>query len=270
MTVDVDSIIQSILQSKKYRDIELCEETVRDLLHGELKHHKNTKSAIKATRKKLHRIVATYLGDPDYAEAMQELTNAAQTDTLEGACTMLMQFHASTKERLKILDSFYATLFAHTGPPATILDIACGLNPLSFRWMRLPTTTRYYAYDIHQQRVDCINHYFMLEGLLPLAKMQDILVYYPQEQADVALVLKEIHTFERRKRGSSLALFNALNVRYIVATLPTRNLTGRRDREEYHRQLFYGIVDQMPWKITEISFENEMVFCIDKHTICTA
>ncbi len=63
---NVDSIIQDILNSKKYRNINLSEDTVRELIEIELKHYKKQGDAIQAAKKKLHGIVALYLGDPDY------------------------------------------------------------------------------------------------------------------------------------------------------------------------------------------------------------
>ena len=265
--VDINAAIAAIMQSKKYRDIDICEETVRDLLIRELKHHQKGKNAIKAARKKLHRIVAPYLGDPDYSVAAKELEVAFQSknlDVIRESCAHIMAAHVSTKERLSILDRFYSRIFEVTGTPSTLLDIACGLNPLSFPWMGLLASTCYYAYDIHRQRVDFLNHYFSLQGLLPLAKVQDVLIYFPKEEADVAFILKEVHRFEQRQRGCSLPLLDALCVRYLVISFPTKNPTGRWDLTDRHRQLFYNIVEERPWQITEIEFETELVFCVDK------
>jgi len=265
--MDIESIIADIMQSKKYRDVDICEDTIRDLIATELKHHKKKKDAIKAARKKLHRIVAPYLGDPDYTLAAKELEVAFQSndpDIIRDSCARIMAAHVSTRERLSILDKFYSRIFEVTGTPSTLLDLACGLNPLSFPWMGLSTPTRYYAYDIHVQRIDFLNHYFLLQGLSPLAKVQDILVHFPKEEGDVAFLLKEVHTFERRRRGCSLPLLDALRVRYLVVSFPTRSLTGRWDLTDRHLQLFYNVIEGRPWQISEIEFENELVFCVDK------
>lgn len=265
--LDIELAVEEIMGSKKYRDLNIHAETVRDLVRVEMRHYKSRKEIVKAVRKKLHRIVATYLGDPDYAAAARELDAAfGQGDPAaeRAACQRILAAHASTEERQSILGVFYPALFRVTGAPESLIDIACGLNPLSFPWMGLPGSLRYYAYDIHQERVAFINHYFRLQGLAPLAKVQDILVHFPEERVDLALVLKEVHTFERRRRGSSLPLLRALRARHLVVTLPIRNLTGRRDLAERHRQLFYDLVKDEPWRATEIEFENELAFCVDK------
>lgn len=268
--MNTDFLIKKIKNSSKYKKLDICEDTIRNLIETEFKKYKNTNDAIKAAKKKLHEVVAIYLGDPNYQVALEKLKlafNSNQIDTVKKSCTKIMEEHLSTRERLPILDKFYAKIFEVTGKPSSILDIACGLNPLSFLWMNLPNSTNYYAYDINQIRVNFINDYFSLQGLKPLAKAQDILVNFPSEIADVAFIFKEIHRFENRQRGCTLPLLDALSVHYIVVSLPPKNKTGRGDLKERHRNLFYSIINERHWQVREIKFENELVFCIGK-SIC--
>lgn len=264
---DMESVISQIRQSKKYRRMGVCEATIQDLIARELKHHKKKSNAIQAAKKKLHEVIAPYLGDPDYAAAEEQLETAISSGNpvvMKETCASIMAAHTSTRERLPFLDEFYSKIFDVTGRPQVILDIACGLNPLSFPWMSLPTTTRYYAYDIHEERIGFTNHYFTLQGLEPLAKLQDVLVNFPEEEGDVALILKEVPRFEKRLRGCTIPLFDALRVRYLVVSFASKNLTGRWSLAERYRQLFHSIIEQRPWGTIELEFENELVFCVDK------
>ena len=267
--MDIEAVVQKIRQSSKYRDADICEETIRDLLEAELGQHKSTNAAIKAAKKKLHRVVAPYLGDPDYEAALESLQAAFASqaqDAIAATCQELMATHASTGERLRILDQFYARIFQVTGKPESILDIACGLHPLAFPWMELPLSTRYYAYDIHRTRVRFLNQYFDLQGLAPLAKDRDVLVQAPAEAADLALILKEIPRFESRQKRCTVPLLAALQVRYLVLSVATQNLTGRWDLKTRNRELIYSLIEGYPWSVTEIEFDTELVFCIDKTT----
>lgn len=263
----LDSIIHDLLSSRKYKRLDLPPETVRDLLLKELPNHRNPKDAVQEVRKKLHNIVAPYLGDPDYpsaAKALEDAFQAGGSQAVKAACSNLLASHASTLERLKILDEFYPRLFSLTGTPHTILDLACGLNPLTFPWMGLPADTSYYAYDIHRPRVALINRFFELEGLPPLATYQDVLVNPPQVEGDVAFLFKEAHRFEQRQRGCNRALWMALKVRYLLVSLPPHSLSGQHHLVERQRRLVYATVKDLPWEVTEILFENEMVFVIRK------
>jgi 16S rRNA (guanine(1405)-N(7))-methyltransferase len=263
----IEGFIADVSQSKKYRNLGICADTIRDLVAAELKHHSKRADAIKAAKKKLHQVVAPYLGDPDYPKAATELETAFDTanpDTINETCARIMLAHATTKERLSILNRFYRRTFEVTGIPTTILDLACGLHPFSFPWMGLPPSTQYYAYDIHQKRINFLNHYFSLQGLPPLAKLQDVLVDFPREKGDVAFILKEVHRFERRRSGCTLPLLDTLRVRYLVISFPTQSLDGRRNLTERYRALFHSLIKDRPWPVTEIKFENELVFYVEK------
>jgi len=264
----LESIIQELLSSRNYKGIDLPPETVRDLLVTEMPNHRSQKDAVQVVRKKLHNIVASYLGDPDYPAAagvLEAAFRAGGDQAIKAACSELLAVHASTLERLKIVDEFYPRLFGLTGgPPHTILDLACGLNPLTFPWMGLPPDTCYYAYDIHRPRLVLLARFFELAGLPPLAVYQDVLVNPPQVEADVAFLFKEAHRFEQRQRGCNRAFWQALKVRYLLVSLPPHSLSGQHDMVDRQRRLVYNTVAGLPWEVTEINFENEMVFLIEK------
>ena len=261
---DLDALVREILESKKYRDMALEPATVRDLLAQELPRYRSRKEALDEVRKKLHNIVAPYLGDPDYTAAAHALTAAAADGALRAACLSILAAHASTKERIPILEEFYARLFALTGPPRTVLDLACALHPFGFPWMGLPASTKYYAYDIHAPRLALINHFFGLVGLEPLAIQQDILVEPPRIEADVAFFFKEAHRFEQRQRGSSHKMLSAVRAHWLLVSLPTASLNGKHNLLERQRALVTGIVAGEPWMVRELIFDNEIVFCIRK------
>jgi 16S rRNA (guanine(1405)-N(7))-methyltransferase len=264
---DYDTLIDTILQSRKYRDLAIPTETVRDLLEQELPRYRTQKEALEVVRKKLHNIMAPYLGDPDYQAAGRHLDEAfasGDAGRIRQICSTILEIHASSKERMPILESFYERLFSVTGKPKTILDLACGLNPFALPWMGLPADIRYYAYDIHQPRLDLINHFFSLQGIEPLGIKQDILVDPPQVEAEVALFFKEAHRFDQRQHGCNRKLWCALRVRYLLVSLPTNSLSGRHNLVERQRQLVYSTLAGLPWQVSELMFDSELVFCIDR------
>ncbi len=267
MMDDLQPLINAILSSRKYRDLGIPPETVRDLLLRELAQGRSPKEALKAVRQKMHNLVAPYLGDPDYAAAAADLDAAYAAGgppALQPVCLRILAQHASTRERLPDLPHFYERIFALTGQPAAILDLACGLNPFSFPWMGLPETVRYHAYDIHAPRIQLINHYFQLQGLRPLAELRDVLVSPPEIEASVAFFFKEAHRFEQRHKGATREFFRVLRARWLVVTLPASSLTGRHDLSEGHRRLIHGAIAGQPWPVTELQVGQEMLFVIQK------
>ncbi len=262
----IQALVDELLNSRKYRALDLPAETVRDLLEQELPRHRNPKDALKAVRHKLHTIVAPYLGDPDYAQVPLDLqaARAAGPAALREACTRVLEAHASTRERLAVLEDFYPRLFAVTGIPASILDLACGLNPFAWPWMGLSASTQYHAYDIHAPRVTAINAFFQSQGLAPLAEVRDVLVRPPEIEAEVAFLFKEAHRMEERCRGCSRAFWRALKVDWLLVSLPAESLSGKFQLAERQRALVSEAIGDAAWPVTELVFGAEMVFCIDK------
>ena len=264
----VDTVVAAVKQSRKYRDT--SEETIRQLAVEAVTEFKKPKPAEKAVRRRLHSIMAPYLGDPDYTAARELLTDIfvrGDDNAIRAACRDLMHTHLSTRERLPILDIFYRDIFAITGPPRRLLDIACGLNPLAFPWMGLaPAGMDFVAYDIHEPRVEFLNHYFILQGLPPLAFVKDVAVSAPAESGDVALFLKEMPRFERNYPGRGRALLDSIDTRWLVVSFPTISTHGGRNLTNRYREFFHQIIDGSGWPVTELLFDTELVFCADKTT----
>ena len=263
----ITELANEILNLRKYRDLDLPPETVQDLLARELPLYKTNREAVKAVRRKLHNIIAPYLGDPAYEQdstALGLAFESGDTPHIQQTLRHLLEQHASTRERLPHLGDFYKAIFKLTGTPKTILDLACGLNPLSFPWMNLPLNTAYHAYDIHFPRIKFINHYFRLQGLTELGEQRDILVEPPSQEGDVAFLFKEAHRLEQRQRGCNKMLWEALNVHFLLVSLPAVSLTGRRNLVEKHRQLVHNTLAGKNWPVAEIEVQDEIVFCIKK------
>ena len=96
------------------------------------------------------------------------------------------------------------------------------------------------------------------------ATYQDVLVTPPQAEGDVAFLFKEAHRFEQRQRGCNRALWLALKVPYLLVSLPPHSLSGQHNLVERQRRLVYATLAGLPWEVTEVSFENELVFVIKK------
>ncbi len=264
-STDLETVDNAVKQSKKYGDT--SEQTIRELAAVALTQHKKPKAAIKAVRTRLHSIMAPYLGDPDYVAAAEQLTAVfASNDPaqIKTTCEGILYTHLSTRERLPIMVDFYAQIFAITGIPQRILDIACGLNPLAFPWMGLPNSVEFYAYDIHEPRINFINHYFDLQGLPQLARLQDVALQFPQETADVALFLKEMPRFSRNYAGNGRAFLEALKVDWLVVSFPSVSTHGGRSLVNRYREFYAQLIDGHDWPTTELMFDGEMVFCSKK------
>jgi 16S rRNA (guanine(1405)-N(7))-methyltransferase len=261
--------VDDILASKKYRDLHIPPETVISLLIAEFERFGKIKPAVKSTKQKLHNIVAAYLGDPDYEQAINWMnTSLPQSSPQEEQtmCEQLLSTHASTRERLPHLCEFYKTVFAVTGKPSVILDLACGLHPLGLPWMGLPATIEYHAYDLHLPRIELIQAYFSHRYPKLQAHHQDILFDIPTLSADVAFLFKETHRIEKRAKDSNVPLWQQLNVNWLVISLPAFSLNQQHDLREGHRNLVNNLLEKtsIPWQQTVTEVHGEMLFMLQK------
>jgi 16S rRNA (guanine(1405)-N(7))-methyltransferase len=263
----INTFVQSIIHTSKYRKHPVLEETIRDVITLELEKNPDIKEAGNQARKKLHNITAFYLGDPDYTKALGELKIKKQQNNIpkfKEACLEIMATHSSTRERLSNLSQIYETIFEITGKPKTISDLACGLHPLSIPWMGLGKDLRYFAFDILIDRINFINEFLKIIELQPDAEARDILVSPPEQSTDITFILKEVHRFEQRKKGITTDLLRRVNCKYLVISFPIISLTSRHSLADSYKNLFKKIISNHPWNFIEFKIGNELFFVIDK------
>jgi 16S rRNA (guanine(1405)-N(7))-methyltransferase len=269
-----DKVVSAVASSKKYEA--LCTDTIRRIAAHELAAHGSTKTAIKATKRRLHQVYGAFEWNVEYDAAFRQLEAAYKTGSgleIQTTCRHLMQGHSSTRERLPILDRFYPSVFAVTGPPGSILDLGCGLNPLALPWMNLvpqsglegTTGARYIALDIDAERVGFLNRFLTLAGFEPLARCQDILAHVPNDTADVALLLKMSPTLERQEPGSTLRLVEQLCTSHVVVSFAVKSLGGReKGMANQYQQQFVAWAEERHWTTEELAFDTELVFVVTK------
>ena len=266
MESQLDQLVQAVLGSPKYQY--LSPELVYRIGKQEIIKRASIKEAIKATKNKLHQIGGAYLEKPpDYAKWLSELRAIPAGDTLEinASCRRILSWHASTRERLPILEDFYNELFAHLPPIKTILDIACGFNPLALPWMPLPPDAQYLAWDIYADMVAFVNGFFDLVGQAGTAEVHDVLALTSTPRVDLALVLKTIPCLEQVDKSAGNQLLTAIQARYLLVSFPVQSLGGRsKGMPGHYETSFVRMMSGQPWGVKRFKFASELVFLIDK------
>jgi len=235
-----------------------------------LEKNADVKAAIKATKRKLHQIFGCYSRkrEINYDEIYEKLHSAYDTQLeteIKEACCRVLMLHTSTQERIILLEEFYQSIFDVTGKPKSIIDVACGLNPLTIPWMNLEETTQYFAYDIDENTTDFIGKYLKLTGLGSIALTQDVIVQPPVIEADMALLLKTVPCLEQQEKGCSIRLIEALQTKHIVVSFPVRSIGGKsKGMSANYERNFYNLMYGKNWRVAKLLFETELVFLIYK------
>ncbi|MCD6576631.1 MAG: hypothetical protein J7K66_01300 [Anaerolineaceae bacterium] len=242
---ELEQIADRIADSKKYRSMKIPRETILDLLQIELAKRTKKAEAIKVAKEKLHNIAAPYLDGLNYAKAAQELEQTFSNKgkrSIEDICLQFLQAHHSTNERIPYMKEFYTTIFNKIGNSCSILDLACGLNPFVIPLVKFPSSTTYFAYDIHTPRIELISRFFSGIGMSGFAEVRDILIRPPLQKASSAFLFKEAHRMEKRRKGATRDLIQSLNVGHLFISLPNHSLNGKFDlHNRMHRLILASI-----------------------------
>lgn len=269
MTTDekLDALVSAVLSSAKYRHVSPA--FVRAIGARELATRPNLKAAVKATKNALHQAGGAFQDAPiDYARALTRLREAALEggDAFGQACHAVMALHTSTRERLPILDEFFEVVFAALpAPPARVLDIACGLNPLARPWMPLSPAAEYAACDIYADQIAFLNAWFKLAGYPGRAEVRDVIGSPPAEPADLALILKTLPCLEAVDRHAPARLLDSVRAPYLLVSFPAQTLGGRRKGMAAHYETrFRALLDERGWSAERFEFKTELAFLVRK------
>lgn len=268
----LDELIAQVLTSPKYRAV--SPDLIRRAGAIELAKAVNLKDAVKATKNRLHQVAGAYLDAPRYDAWLTEL-RAAFAEGEPAARTALrhiMERHASTRERLPILDTFYTQTLAGVGPFRRVIDLACGLNPLAIPWLRLAEGADYRAYDIYDDLASFLNTAFALRGpfsgVHARAETRDILSDPPGADADLVLLLKAIPCLEQIERDAGARLLGAIQAPRILVSYPLRTLGGRGVGMERHYDESFGAllarIGGSHWRVTRHVFATELAYLIER------
>lgn len=260
MNADVERALgEKVLSSKAGREVDPG--VVRSAVRWALARH-GAKEAEKAAKTRLHQLYGSYVGEGWLKAARRVLDDleSGKADS-RAAALKLMALHGSTWERLAHIEECYGKIFESCGLPVSVLDVACGLNPISFLLAGLPDV-RLLAIDAGSDAVAVLNRFFTASGMANArAESGDVMAGLPAGPFDLALVMKFLPLAERIETGGAIRLLDAIDARHIVVSFPTRSLSGRnvgmeRNYSEWFEELGFN------GEITERFVCGEEVFYV--------
>ncbi|MCC6445787.1 MAG: 16S rRNA methyltransferase [Armatimonadetes bacterium] len=262
----LERLAQVVRLSAKYRQV--CEATIRSIGSCELSKGRSFKEAVRATKNKLHQIGGAYQeGEMPYSLWLSRLEEAVQpggSDALKATCRKAMQSHASTRERLPFLDRFYGEILAGLPPVRSVVDIACGLNPLALPWMPFDGM-EYFACDIYLDMMRFLREFMRLLPVKGESVACDVLSGCPLPEADLALILKTIPCLEQVDKSAGRTLLEKVRARYLIVSYPARSLGGRpKGMVPHYESHFLSLISGKNWPWQKFEFPTELVFRVEK------
>lgn len=261
--------MQAVRSSRRYTSV--ADRTIQRIAAAALiSANGNLGEAVKRTKRGLHEIFGAYLPTPPkYQGLLRNLDSAVQAggpDEIRAVLSGAMSSHASTRERLPILDEFYSEIFRRLPTaPRTIRDLACGLNPLTVPWMPLPDGVTYHASDIDLRLIEFLDSALTTLGIAHQAEVRDLVADADPTATDVTLLLKTVPCLESQRRNHGWELLAAINSPTVVVSFPTKTL-GQRSKGMFntYSSAFDRWVADRPWTVEQIEFSNELVYIVNK------
>lgn len=265
----IDKLVEAVTANSVYKTMDHL--LIRRIVEEALPRYKKPGEVIKSARKKLHQVGSAYLNkNYNYAQWSERLTSLPKEIThpdIRQFCLDVMPFHASTSERLPILEQFYSTALAPIGKIHSILDLACGLNPLAIPWMNLEDGARYEACDIFTDLIAFVADFFSHFSLNARAYVKDLHQVDRLPHFQLVLLLKTIPCLEQVDKEIGKKILTAINADHVLVSFPVKSLGGaEKGMKKNYADHFLQIVDQERWDVARFEFSTELAFLLSSRS----
>lgn len=204
----------------------------------------------------------------------QKLAKTKNLNVSKELHSELLKKHLSTKERQPHYPKFYKAIWKVTGKPRSIIDLGCGLNPLSFPFMDLKKVD-YYASELNFADVKFLNAYFdIMEdfGLYGKAVQQDLskIAISPElfkvfPKSDIAFALKlfdSLKVFKKSKKVDGI-IIEKIPATWVVASFPTKTI-GQKSMSNVRRDWLEKLCSRKGWSFKKVMIGSEILYIIKK------
>lgn len=259
--LDLAQVVAQVRQSKRYRGV--APEVVQRIAAQEARHHKG-KALVKAIKKHLHRVYGAYLPSPPRYARLLERLEQAQGEGGEAVRTVIleaMSAHASTRERVPVMDAFLRELEDRVGRPERVLDLACGMQPLAWAWWRPQRLGM--ARDIDGELMGFLAQALALLGVPAQTDTVDLHGELELPEADMVFLLKTLPCLRLELQRPAMELLDALPAPIVVVSFPTRSL-GRRNKgmRANYGQRFESELQQSSFDWDHFEVPGELVYVL--------
>ncbi|HSN94452.1 MAG TPA: hypothetical protein VLR89_05265 [Anaerolineaceae bacterium] len=266
---DVDALITEVAKGPKYALID--PHLVRRIAEEETSRQPKLALAIKSTRTRLHQLVGAYYDKPATYAQLHNLLKGLPDNampSLKSFALEAMPLHASTAERLPFLAEFYKVSLQNLGPINSVLDLGCGLNPLSIPFLPLAEGFTYEATDVLTPLLDFLNAYFLKIVVQGRASLLDLSNQIPKQAVDLVVMLKLIPLLDQIDKSIATKLLQELNAKAILVSFPLKSLGGRgKGMLATYQKRFEMLSTGLNAEIDEYRFPNELVYLIRKASL---
>ncbi len=170
--------------------------------------------------------------------------------------------HLSTNERLHIYPKLYSSIFKKTGVPESILDVAAGLNPLSYSYLQTAGFTgTYTAVELSPSDCSLLQDYFTQSKIHGTVLCANLYTLPKLPSAQMCFLFKVFDVLEMKGHIFSERLIDSLDTSWIVASFSTTTIKGQRMRHP-QRGWIEQLCKRKGYSFSTLLYENEIFYLI--------
>ncbi len=234
------------------------------------------KTMIKNVRKQVYYHLRQYQGEMEKIECLRKqleqlIRSSEDPRQIKHVINQLLSTHVSTKERANDYQTFYQRVFELIEPPRTILDIGCGIHPLSYPFEQLEYCPEVYvAIDRNPEVIETLTIFALYvkpTHLIPICA--DIAeanwTTYLEGGIDtfnVAFMLKLIPVVSRQQRHL-LPKLAGVPARQILITAAAEAMTRKNNIRRREERVLHKFIEMTDKKIiATFQLSNEFGYLI--------
>jgi 16S rRNA (guanine(1405)-N(7))-methyltransferase len=222
-------VVAALLRTRKYADLapELLSWAARDALAR----GSSERSAVDLARRKLHQVCGAFVDAAARKRVLRALgaaSEASSDDAWREALDDALRAHASTAERAADHGALWRAILERTGPVHSVLDLGCGLHPLTLPWSGLDPEVVVEGWDLDAVLCRAVQESLSSRWTHVSVHAGDVRGRTDWAVVDLALLLKLAPTLEHEQAGATVDLVRRLRARRLVLSWPTRTLGGHR------------------------------------------
>ncbi len=171
-----------------------------------------------------------------------------------------IESHKSTKERAKDYPYIYRKIFDITGKPKKILDLGCGLNPLSYKSLG---DIYFISTEITDYDCEKLKDYFKKNKIKGEVLKMNLLEKNELPKADVCFMFKLIDSLEFKGHKIAERLIKEIYAKYIIVSFATSTTKGRK--MNYPRRGWFEIMTKrLGYSFDKFETSNEIFYVLKK------
>jgi len=173
--------------------------------------------------------------------------------------SMTLEGHKSSAERQEFYSEIYKKIFSITGMPSKILDVSCGMNPLSIPYMNF--RGEYIGTELAAKDCAALNKWFSQNKIKGKVIQVDLTKKFELPSSDVVFLFKVFDSVEEKGHKLAEEILKKLDCKYAVVSFATASVRGVKMNFP-HRGWIERLVSRLGLSYEKLEFENEIFYVV--------